>query len=105
MLQIRLNFFPRKIKNPFVFCIPVGKSIIAKQIYRDCLISNNHKKTMDDLVELDMVELDVILDIDRNNAYYLSIDCRTEVFMFHISNELVIDWSSSSSVPKGHFIS
>ncbi|KAH0698695.1 hypothetical protein KY284_012910 [Solanum tuberosum] len=48
----------------------------AKRVYRDCVISINHKDTMDDLVELDM-----------------------------IPNEPVIEWSSSSAVPKGHFIS
>ena len=60
---------------------------------------------MVDLVESDMVKFDVILDIDWLHACYSSIDCRTVIVMFHISNEPVIEWSSSSSVPEGHFIS
>ena len=60
MFQISLNFFLRNFMNPFVFSIPVLKSIRAKWVYHDCVISIHHKKTMAELVELDMVEFDVI---------------------------------------------
>ncbi|KAH0715252.1 hypothetical protein KY284_008157 [Solanum tuberosum] len=35
--------------------------VTAKRVYRDCVISINHKNTMANLVELDMVDFDVIL--------------------------------------------
>ena len=76
-----------------------------ERLYCDFLISNNHKNTMANLVELDMVDFDVILGIDWLHACYASIDCRTRVAKFHIPNELVIKCSSSSAVPKGRFIS
>ena len=60
---------------------------------------------MTDLIELDMVDFDTILGIDWFHVCYASIDCRTRVVMFQIPNESVLDWKSSSLVPKGHFIS
>ena len=59
---------------------------------------------MANLVELDMVNFDVILDMDSFHACHASIYCRTRVVKFKIHNEPVIEWSSSSIVPKGHFI-
>ena len=60
---------------------------------------------MVDLVELDMVDFDVILGMDCLHACYVSIVCRNRVFKFQVPNESVIEWASSSTVPKGHFIS
>ena len=60
---------------------------------------------MTNLVKLDMVEFDVILGIDWFYAYYSLIDVNTQVVKFKIPNEPVEEWSSSSTVPKGHFIS
>lgn len=59
---------------------------------------------MANLVELDMVDFDVILGMDCLHACYASIDCRTRVVRFQIPKKPVIGWSSSSAVPKGHFI-
>ncbi|KAH0644044.1 hypothetical protein KY289_035018 [Solanum tuberosum] len=61
--------------------------------------------TLADLVELDMVDFDVILGMDWLHACYASLDCRTRVVKFQFSNKPVIEWSSSSAVPKGRFIS
>ena len=36
----------------------VGESILAERVYCDCPIFVNHKSTMDDLIELDMVYFD-----------------------------------------------
>ena len=60
---------------------------------------------MDDLLEVDKVYFDVILGMDFLHACYASIDCRTRVVNFQIPNEPVIEWSSSSAVPKCRFIS
>ncbi|KAH0679031.1 hypothetical protein KY284_020116 [Solanum tuberosum] len=84
---------------------PVGESILAERVYRDCPVSINHKSTMADLVELDMVDFDVILGMDWLHACYASLDYRTRVFKFQFPNEPVLEWSNSSAVPKGHFIS
>ena len=52
-----------------------------------------------------MVDFDVILGMNWFHAYYASVDCRTRVAKFHFSNEPIIEWRSSSTVPKGRFIS
>ena len=51
-----------------------------------------------------MVYFDVILGMDCLHACYTSIDCRNQVVKFKIPNEPVIEWASSSAVPKDHFI-
>ena len=58
-----------------LFCVStlVGESILAERVYRDCLVSINHKDTMADLVELDMVDFDVVLGMDWLHACYASM--------------------------------
>ncbi|KAH0658156.1 hypothetical protein KY289_026904 [Solanum tuberosum] len=60
---IAMNFdvIPEQLSEPFSVPTPVGESILAERVYRDCPISVNHKSTMADLIELDMVDFDVIL--------------------------------------------
>ena len=53
-----------KLCEPFCAFTNVGESILTERVYRDCPISINHKNTMADLVELDMVDFDVFLRID-----------------------------------------
>ncbi|KAG5572887.1 hypothetical protein H5410_062653 [Solanum commersonii] len=104
---VAMNFevLSEKLYEPFSVSTPVGESILAERDYHDCVISVNHKSTMVDLVELDIVDFDVILGMDWLHACYASIDYRTQVIKFQFPNEPVIEWSSSSIVPKGHFIS
>ncbi|KAG5574127.1 hypothetical protein H5410_063893 [Solanum commersonii] len=101
----RFDVLLEKLCEPFCVSTPVGESILTEQVYHDCVISINHRDTMVDLVELDMVDFDVILGIDWLHACYASIDYRTRVVKFQIPNEPVIEWSSSSTVPRGRFIS
>lgn len=75
-----------------------------ERVYRYCPISINDKNTMKNLLELDMVDYDVILDIDWLHACFASIECRTQLVKFLISNESVRMFSSSSVVPKGRVI-
>ena len=77
MLQICLRFFLKNFCEPFYVSAPIGELILAKQVYRNCVIYINHKDTMADLVELDMVDFDVILGMDWFHACYASIYCRT----------------------------
>ena len=49
------DVFPEKLCEPFCVSTPVGESIIAERVYRDCVISISHRDTMADLVELDLV--------------------------------------------------
>ncbi|KAG5571441.1 hypothetical protein H5410_061207 [Solanum commersonii] len=71
---VAMNFdvLPEKLLESFSVSTPVGDSILAERVYPDCTIFVNHKSTMVDLVELDMVDFDVILGIDWLHACYLS---------------------------------
>ncbi|KAH0781716.1 hypothetical protein KY290_001314 [Solanum tuberosum] len=72
------DVIPEQLSEPFNVSTPVNESILTERVYCDCPIFVNHKSTMADLIELDIVDFDVIL---------------------------VLEWKSSSAVPKGRFIS
>ncbi|KAH0694961.1 hypothetical protein KY285_022058 [Solanum tuberosum] len=101
----QFEILPERLCEPFCVSTPIGESILAEIVYRDCPVSISHKNTKADLVELDMVDFDVILGMDWLHACYASLDCRTRTVKFQFPNEPVIMWSSSSTVPKGRFIS
>ncbi|KAH0652537.1 hypothetical protein KY289_030215 [Solanum tuberosum] len=87
-------------------CVAMNFDIIPEErVYRDCPISVNHKGTMTDLIELDMVDFDVILGMDWLHACYASVEYRIRVVKFLFPSEPVIEFNSRSTVPKGRFIS
>ena len=94
-----------QLSETFSVFTPVGESIKAERVYRDYPISVNHKSTMADLIELDMIDFDVILGMGWLHACYAFVDYRTRVVKFQFPNELVLEWKSSSEVTKGQFIS
>ena len=49
-----------QLLEPFSVCTHIAESILAERVYHDCTISVNHKDTMVDLVELDMVDFDIL---------------------------------------------
>ncbi|KAH0722564.1 hypothetical protein KY290_005215 [Solanum tuberosum] len=104
-VAMKFHVLPEKLCELFCVSTLVGESILAERVYRDCTIYVNHKSTMADLAELDMVDFDVISGMDWLHTCYASIDYRTRVVKFQFPNEPVIEWSRSSAVPKGHFIS
>ena len=63
---VAMNFevYPEQLSETFNVSTPFGESILAKRVYRDCPVDFNHKSTMTDLIELDMVDFNVILGID-----------------------------------------
>ena len=64
-----------KLYEPFCVFTHVGEFILAERVYRNCPICINHKNTMADIVELDMVNFDVILGMDWLPSCCASIDC------------------------------
>ncbi|XP_070032785.1 uncharacterized protein [Nicotiana tomentosiformis] len=57
---------------------PVGDSIVANHVYRDCTVLINDRPTSVDLVELVMLDFDVIMGMDWLAACYANIDCRAK---------------------------
>ncbi|WMV42012.1 hypothetical protein MTR67_035397 [Solanum verrucosum] len=102
---MRFDIITEQLLEPFSVSTLVGESILPEGVYRDYTNTVHHKDNMADLVELDMVDFDVILGMDWLNACYASADSRTQVVKFQFPNEPVIEWRSSSALPKGCFIS
>ena len=74
---MRLSVKPGLLKDPFFVSTPVGESVIARTVFRNCPILVFHKIIPCDLVELEMVDFYVILGIDWLYDSYASVDCRT----------------------------
>ena len=63
-MAIYLGFVPENIFNPFSVSTLMGDSVIARKLYRGCVVSIFHRETLVDLIELDMVDFYVILGMD-----------------------------------------
>ena len=74
LFENQFEILPKKLSEFFCVSTPVGESILVERVYRDCPVSVNHKDTMADLVELEMVDFDVILGMDWLHACYALID-------------------------------
>uniref|UniRef100_M1DHG6 Gag-pol polyprotein n=1 Tax=Solanum tuberosum TaxID=4113 RepID=M1DHG6_SOLTU len=73
-LAMRFYVLPDVLFHPFSVSNHVGDSIVAKRVYRKCLVSLSHRVTLVDLVELDLLDFDVILGMDWLHSCYASID-------------------------------
>lgn len=58
------DILPKNHLEPFGVSTPIGESVRDERLYPYCTISNNHKDTMNDLVELDIVDFDIVLGLD-----------------------------------------
>lgn len=104
-VAVNFGFGPEAIPEPFLVSTPVGESITAKRVYKNCVVTILCRDTLVDLVELNMVDFDVILGMDWLHSCYASMDCRTRKVTFRYPNEPVLEWEGSPVVPKGKFIS
>ena len=64
----------KQLLDTFSVSTLVGESIVAEKVYCDCTFSVNHKSTMTDIIQLDIVDFDVILGMDQLHSYYALID-------------------------------
>ena len=63
-VAVGFGFEPSVIFEPFSVSTLVGDSIIARRVYRGCVVTVGNRDTLADLIELDMVAFDAILGID-----------------------------------------
>ena len=96
---------PELLVKPFEVSTPIGDSIIARMVYRNCIITVCDRDTLADLVELEMVDFDVIMGMDWLASCYATVDCRTKMLHFHFPKEVVLEWKGNIGTPKGKFIS
>ncbi|XP_070055355.1 uncharacterized protein [Nicotiana tomentosiformis] len=73
-LDIRSELLPQ----PVEVSTPVGDSIVANHVYRDCTVLINDRPTSVDLVELVMLDFDVIMGMDWLASCYANIDCHAK---------------------------
>ena len=57
--------------------------MVAKRIYRNCIVNVCDPDTLADLTELEMVYFDIIIGIDWLASCYATIDCRAKKVHFH----------------------
>ncbi|MDV3185344.1 MAG: hypothetical protein Q8842_03310, partial [Candidatus Phytoplasma australasiaticum] len=58
------GFDPKVIVEPFSNSTPLGDSVVAKRVYRNCVMSIHSRETVVDLIKLDMIDFDAILGMD-----------------------------------------
>ena len=84
-----MNFdvIPEQLSELFSVSTLGCESILVERVYRDCPISVNHKSTMADLIELDVVDFDVILGMDWLHVMPpLIVELELSSFSFLISS-------------------
>ncbi|XP_070054285.1 uncharacterized protein [Nicotiana tomentosiformis] len=96
---------PEQLHEPLSVSTPVGESIVATGVYRDCVVMLHGRDTMEDLIELGMVYFDVIIGMDWLYSCFAKLVCPTRNVRFEFLNEPVIEWKRDDVVPKGRFIS
>ena len=84
-LGVSLSFFtpfiagdfrisPKILAEPFSVSTPMGKTIMARWVYRNCLVMIFQKYTLADLVKLEMTDIDVIFFMDWLYSCYAIIN-------------------------------
>ncbi|XP_070015586.1 uncharacterized protein [Nicotiana sylvestris] len=66
---------PEQLNEPFSVSSPVGESIMAARVYRDCVVTVRGKETIVDLIELGIVDFDVIMGMYWLYSCFSKLDC------------------------------
>ncbi|XP_070009594.1 uncharacterized protein [Nicotiana sylvestris] len=82
---------PEQLHESFSVSTPVGDSITATRVNRNCVVMVCSRATTTDLIELEMVDFDVIMGMDWLYSYFAKLDCRTRVMRLEFPNEPVIE--------------
>ena len=81
-VDMNFDIIPEQLSEPFSVSTLVSESVLAERVYHDCPISVNHKSTMTEFVEFNMIDFDFILGMYYLHSFYALVDCRTRVAKF-----------------------
>ncbi|KAF3651872.1 putative calcium-transporting ATPase 13, plasma membrane-type [Capsicum annuum] len=62
------------ISKPFSISTLVGDSVVARRVYKGCVVTVGSRDTVADLIELDMVDFDAILRMDWLYSCYATLN-------------------------------
>ena len=65
--------------EPFEVATPVGDSVIATRVYKNCSVVIYSRRTVADLIELNMIEFDIIMGMDWLATCYANVDCKGKI--------------------------
>ena len=91
--------------KPFEVSMPIAESIIAKRVYRNCIITVSDSDTLADLFEKYMVDFNVIIDMEWISSCYAKVDCRIKLVNYQFPKEAVLEWKGNIGAKRGKFIS
>ncbi|XP_070041079.1 uncharacterized protein [Nicotiana tomentosiformis] len=94
-----------KLVKPFALSTPVGDSVIAKRVYKGCIIVVHTRSIVAGVIKLDMVEFDVIMGMDWLASCHANVDCRLKMVRFQFTGEPILEWKGNTVSPRGKFIS
>ena len=60
----KFDVLPDVLIELFSVCTLMGDSVVAKRVYRKCLVMLPNRVTLFDLAELEMFDYDIILSMD-----------------------------------------
>ncbi|PHT92012.1 hypothetical protein T459_07125 [Capsicum annuum] len=77
-VAVGFGFKPDMIAESFSISTPMGDFVMARRVYKNCVVSILSRDTVADLLELDIVNFDAILGMDWLHSCYATLDCRTQ---------------------------
>ncbi|XP_070047123.1 uncharacterized protein [Nicotiana tomentosiformis] len=89
-----------ELVRPLVASTPVGDPVIAKRVYKDCIVVVHSQYAVADLIELDMVKFDVIMGMDWLASCYANVDYRSKMVQFQFPGEPVLEWKGNTASPR-----
>lgn len=90
-LATRFNVFSKIMSDILSVYTPIGESILAKRVHKNCHMFVLHKVIPCDLVKLDMVDFDITLGIELLYVSYAFINYRTHRVKFQLPNEPIFN--------------